>query len=220
MIQKHKLQGLYFEGKKFFTKNLTPGKRFFAESIVKKGGEEFREIDVTRSKLGAALAKKISQIGIKPGDKVLYLGASHGYTPSFVSDIVGEKGFIFALDFAPRVVRELYFLCKKRNNITPILGDANHPEAYLGKVLEVDAIYMDIAQKNQVQIFMKNVNMFLKQGGFAILALKAKSVDVVKNSKKVFKEVKEQLEKEITIVDYRELEPFERDHAFFVCKRK
>jgi len=79
---------------------------------------------------------------------------------------------------------------------------------------------MDIAQKNQEEIFMKNINMFLKPGGFGLLALKARSVDISKKPKQVFKEVREKLEKQITIVDYRELDPFERDHCMFICKKK
>ena len=51
---------------------------------------------------------------IKQNENILYLGASHGYTPSFVSDIVGNNGLVFCLDFAPRVVRDLYMICEER----------------------------------------------------------------------------------------------------------
>lgn len=43
----------------------------------------------TRSKLAAAVAGGISEIYIKPGSKVLYLGAASGTTVSHVADIVG-----------------------------------------------------------------------------------------------------------------------------------
>jgi fibrillarin-like pre-rRNA processing protein len=62
--------------------------------------------------------------------------------------------------------------------------------------------------------------MYLKQGGFGLLALKARSVDVTKKPKQLFKQVRAELEKVYTVVDYRELDPFEKDHAFFVVKRK
>lgn len=42
-----------------------------------------------RSKLGAAILGGVDQIHIKPGAKVLYLGAASGTTVSHVSDIVG-----------------------------------------------------------------------------------------------------------------------------------
>jgi fibrillarin-like pre-rRNA processing protein len=205
-----------------YTKNLTPSKSFFGEELVREGGTEYRSWDVSRSKLGAAIKKGASQTGIKDKDLVLYLGASHGFTPSYVSDIVGKEGFVFCIDNAPRVVRDLVFVCEERINMAPILADANHPEEYKELVTkQVDVVYQDIAQRNQVEIFLKNCNAFLKKGGFGLLAIKARSVDVSKWPKEIFKEVRRQLEQSsMVMVDYRELEPFERDHAFFVCKKK
>lgn len=205
-----------------YTINLTPGKSFFSEELVRIEGIEYRAWDVTRSKLGAAIKKGISQIGIKEKDVVLYLGASHGFTPSYVSDIVGKEGFVFCLDNAPRVVRDLVFVCEERENMAPILADANHPEDYKELVTkQVDIVYQDIAQPNQVEIFLKNCEAFLKKGGFGLLAVKARSIDVSKKPGEVFKEVRKQLEQSSMImVDYRTLEPFEKDHAMFVCKKK
>ena len=204
-----------------YTKNLTPGKSFFSELLVKEGGSEYRAWDVSRSKLAAAIKKGISQIGLKEGDVVLYLGASHGFTPSFVSDMVGKNGFVFCIDVAPRVVRDLVFVCEARENMAPILADANHPEEYKELVAkEADVVYQDISQKNQVQIFLKNCDAYLKKGGFGLLAVKARSIDVTRRPGEIFKQVRAELEKHITIVDYKELDPFERDHAFFVCKKK
>lgn len=205
--------------KTLMTKSLLPGKTFFEEKTVKEKGVEYREWDPTRSKLAAAIVKGVSQIGIKEGSVILYLGASHGYTPSYVSDMVGKDGFVFALDFAPVVARDLVFLCEARSNMAPILADANHPESYKNEVCGVDIVYQDIAQRDQVGIFLKNCDTFLKQGGFGILAVKARSVDVTKRPKEVFNQVRAELEKSITVADYRELDPFEKDHAFFVCKK-
>jgi len=205
-----------------YTKNLTLGKSFFSEELVKEGGVEYRSWDITRSKLGAAIKKGASQIGIKDKDLVLYLGASHGFTPSYVSDLVGNEGFVFCLDNAPRVVRDLVFVCEERTNMAPILADANHPEEYKNLITpQVDVVYQDIAQRNQVNIFLKNCDAFLKKGGFGLLAIKARSIDVTQHPKEIFRQVRKQLEdSSMVIVDYRELDPFERDHAMFVCKKK
>jgi len=205
-----------------YTMNLTPGKRFFAEELVREQGVEFRSWDVSRSKLGAAIKKGISQIGIKDKDLVLYLGAAHGFTPSYVSDLVGNEGFVFCLDNAPRVVRDLVFVCEERVNMAPILADANHPEEYKDLISpQVDVVFQDIAQRNQVGIFLKNCDAYLKRGGFGLLALKARSVDVAKKPREIFRDVRMQLDNSImVVVDYRDLEPFERDHAMFVCKKK
>ena len=60
----------------------------------------------------------------------------------------------------------------------------------------------------------------MKPGGFGLLALKARSVDVSRNPKEIFREIRAKLERELVIVDYRELDPFEMDHAMFVVKKK
>jgi fibrillarin-like pre-rRNA processing protein len=222
--------------KKLLTRNLTPSRTFFDEELVRENGNgaesaqtavEYRVIDPKRSKLAAAIAKGLQQTGIKPGSFVLYLGASHGYTPSFVSDIVGPEGFILCMDFAPRVVRDLVFVCEARENMAPMLADAKQPETYAARVPPegVDVVYQDIAQRGQVEIFVANCDAFLKKGGFGLLAVKARSIDVTKRPVDIFKSIKKEFEtgelaKKYVIVDYRELDPFEKDHAFFVVKKR
>lgn len=221
MIRPHKLKGFYTDGKRLFTKSMAPGKRPFEERVFKDAGVEYRQIDAFKSKLAAAITKGASQVGVKPGDIVLYLGASHGYTPSFMSDIVGEEGFVFALDFAPRVVRDLVFVCNDRENMAPILADANRPESYAHRIMAADYVYQDIAQKNQSEIFIKNCRLFLKKDGFAFLAVKSRSVDIAAKPKQVFARVKEEIErsKELSIVDCKEIDPFQQDHCVFLCKK-
>src|SRR3989338_7801034 len=172
-------------GKKriLYTKSLARGISVYGENLVKESGDEYREWDATRSKLASFIFKGADQISVKPGDVVLYLGASTGTTVSHVSDIVGSDGFIFAVDSAHRVMRNLIFLAEQRTNIAPIIADANKPEEYIDKMCEADFLYQDVAQKNQVEIFLKNSDIFLKQSGFAMLAVKARSVDVTKQPK-------------------------------------
>ena len=79
---------------------------------------------------------------------------------------------------------------------------------------------MDIEQRDRSGIFLKNINAFLKDDGYTLLAVKARSVDVLKGPKQVFYEVREQLEKELVIIDTRKLDPFEMDHMMFICKKK
>ena len=219
-LKEHRFEGIYTDGKRLFTKSIAPGHRPFDERVMKDEGIEYRQWDARKSKLAAAILKGVKEIGLMPGQTVLYLGCSHGYTPSFVSDILGKDGFMFALDFAPRVVRDMVFVSEKRKNIAPIIADANHPESYFYQAGAVDYVYQDIAQKNQAEIFLKNVDMFLKQGGLAFIAVKSRSVDITKKPRTVFEEVRRKLEKELEIIDYRELEPFEMDHCIFVCRKK
>ena len=215
---KERLNGIFESNRMLYTKSITPGVKFFEEETIRENGEEYRNFNPTRSKLAAGAVKGIKETGIQSGSGVLYLGAAHGYTVSFVSDIIGSSGFIFAVDFAPRVVRDLVFVAEKRENIAPILADANRPESYFHRIAAVDVLYQDIAQKNQTEIFLKNAGLFLKKGGYGIIAVKARSIDVTKEPKKIFHEVKNELEKEMAIIDYRILEPFQRAHAIFVLR--
>lgn len=203
----------------FYLVKSNSGETFFGEDMYSFGKDKYREVDVQRSKLFAAIAKGISQLGLKHDSCVLYLGASHGYTVSYLSDMLVD-GEIYALDFAPRVLRDLVVIAQRKENIAPLYKDAAHVQTYADVVPYVDVVFMDIAQKNQVEIFLKNCNHFLKKGGFGLLALKARSVDVTKRPKEIFKLVRRELEKSYVVVDYKELDPFEKDHAFFVVKKK
>lgn len=211
------IEGLLINKGRLLTKNQVPKKTVYQEKLVNIKGTEYREWNPKHSKLAAAIKKKISQLGIKKDSTILYLGCSTGTTVSHLSDLLTE-GFIFALDSSPRVLRELILMAEDRNNIAPILEDAFQTEEFKDKVPKVDIIYQDIAQRNQAEIFIENCKKFLKKGGFAILCLKSRSMDIKKTPKQVYKEVRNQLEKELRVVDFRELDPFQKQHGFFVCK--
>lgn len=224
MIKESVFRGV-FESRKgkrkvLLTKNLVPGVSVYGEKLIKEDSAEYREWDPNKSKLAAAILKGIHQVNLKPDTVVLYLGASTGTTASHVSDIVGKGGFVFAVDSAPRVVRDLVFLCEQRKNMAPILADANQPDTYKDRITEADWMYQDISQKNQVEIFLKNVNAFLKPGRFALLAVKARSIDVTKEPAVLFEQVRLMLEKEVIIADKVVLNPYQKDHCLFVCKKK
>jgi len=217
-MQPHKIFEIYEDRKRIYTKSILPGKTHFEERTVKDKGAEYREFDPKRSKLAAAIVKGCTNIGIRKGDVVLYLGASHGYTCSFVSDIV-QEGLIFGVDPAPRVIRDLVFLSEKRKNIVPILADANHPEQYTNRVCQADIVYQDIAQKNQEEIFIKNCKLFLKKGGYGLLAIKARSIDVKARPKTLFEQIRNNLDKVFKVIDYKILDPFEMDHCMVIIKK-
>lgn len=223
MMQKSKIFEVYESlGKRrqLCTINLVPGINVYGERLIVENDVEYREWDASKSKLAASILKGSPNICIRKNDVVLYLGSASGTTVSHVSDIVGNGGLIFAVDIAPRVMRDLIFLSYQRKNIVPILADSNKVDLLKERISTVDVLYQDVAQKNQLEIFLKNTDFFLKGGGYALLALKARSIDVTKNPKQIFREIKERLEKEMTIIDYRELDPFQRDHAMFICKKR
>jgi len=63
---------------------------------------EYRVWNPFRSKLAASVLAGVDNIHIKPGGKVLYLGAASGTSVSHVSDIVGPTGAVFAVEFSHR----------------------------------------------------------------------------------------------------------------------
>merc|ERR1719394_1150058 len=102
---------------------------------------------------------------MKPGSKVLYLGAASGTTVSHVADLVGKEGTVYAVEFAPRPARQLVRMARQRGNVVPILADARLPNIYRLMVPMVDVVFSDVAQPDQTEIVMKNANHFLKSGG-------------------------------------------------------
>lgn len=222
MIRESRLKGVYEDqhGRKLFTKSLAPGIKVYDEILVRHGGDEYRTWNPNKSKLAAAIMNGCSQIGIKPGSRVLYLGAASGTTVSHVSDIVENNGFVFAVEFSIRSVRNLVLLSEQRKNIAPVFHDANDIGGLSRKVALCDIVFQDIAQKNQTEIFMKNCRVFLKEGGFGLFCVKARSIDVSKNPAVLYKEVWKKLEEELIVADFKRLDPYEKDHCIFIVKKK
>ena len=202
--------------KRIATKSIVKGKKVYDERIIKIGDDEYRIWNPNKSKLAAAIIKGLKVMPIKRDSKILYLGASAGTTPSHVADIA-DKGIVYAIEYAPRIMREFLEVCNDRKNLIPILGDANSPNEYSNIVEEVDVIFEDVAQPNQAEILVKNAKWFLKENGYGMISIKARSVDVVRNPKEIFKEQKEILiNGGFEIIDEINIEPFEKDHIMFV----
>lgn len=221
----HKFAGIYvatFEDgtEKLATKNLAPGKSVYGERLVSWQDIEYRVWDPFRSKLAAAILKGLSTVPIQPNHQMLYLGAASGTTASHISDIVGGSGQVYCVEFSARSIRELVNnVCVFRPNMTPLLEDARMPQRYAMFVSTVDDIYCDIAQPEQAKILADNAEMFLKKGGWVILAVKSQSIDVTKEPSEVYKsETKTLKARGFTIADMVNLEPFEKAHAMVVAK--
>ncbi|MET1159835.1 MAG: fibrillarin-like rRNA/tRNA 2'-O-methyltransferase [Thermoprotei archaeon] len=201
------------------TKNLVPGHRVYGERLFKWEGVEYREWNMYRSKLAGALANGLIEQPIREGHKILYLGAATGTTASHVSDIVGLKGKVYAVEFAPRVMREFILVADVRKNLYPILADARKPHLYRHIVEMVDGIYADIAQPEQAAIVADNADYFLKDGGYLLLAIKARSIDVTKEPSEVYKrEIDTLKQRGFEIIDVVHLEPYDKDHAMVYAR--
>lgn len=209
------------KSKRLATKNLAPTRKVYGERLVKHEGKEYRVWDPFRSKFAAAILKGLGKVPIQLGHKVLYLGAASGTTASHVSDIVGERGHIYCIEFAPRAIRELvHNVCTFRHNMSPILADARVPERYSTLVDKVDNVYCDIAQPEQAKILADNADLFLKLNGWVMLAVKARSIDVTKEPSKIYKgEIETLKDRNYRISEVVHLEPYDKAHAMVVGQR-
>ncbi len=226
IVEPHpKFSGVYYVKQvnttKLATKNLTPGKSVYGERLVNFKSEEFRIWSPYRSKLSAAILSGLNKLPVVPGSTVLYLGAASGTTVSHISDIVLDRGMIYAVEFAPHVSRSLVVLARSRKNIAPIVADARKPDMYSHFVNTVDVLYQDIAQPFQSEIVVKNAEFYAKNNSYILLAIKARSIDVTKDPKSIYKnEIKYLIDHGIEILEQINLDPLEKDHIMILAKYK
>jgi len=147
VVEPHRHPGIFVaRGKEdaLVTLNTTPGKDVYGEKRISVDGPvapdgtkgekiEYRVWNPFRSKLAAAVLGGVDNIWIKPGSKVLYLGAAAGTTVSHVADIVGPTGCVYAVEFSHRPGRDLINMAKSRTNVIPIIEDARHPLKFVGE---------------------------------------------------------------------------------------
>jgi len=187
----------------------TKGEALYGEKVF----GEYRLWNPQRSKL-AALLKKEENVPLRPEQIVLYLGAASGTTVSHLANIVS---LVYAVEFAPRVARDLVRLSERLKNVVPLVADAVRPD--YGHIVElVDFLYQDIAQPNQAEIAITNAEMFLKTGGYACVMIKARSIDVTAKPKAVYKREVKKLEEQLDIMCVHELEPFYKAHAAVIAR--
>ena len=204
------------------TRNLTPGRTVYGERLVRFKKVEYRVWDAFRSKLAAVILKGVRVVPIVAGSRVLYLGAASGTTPSHVSDIVGEAGHVYCVEFASRSIRELVNnVAAYRLNMSPFLEDARFPEKYAMFISgKVDCVYCDIAQPEQAKVLADNADVFLKSSGWVMLAVKAQSIDVTKDPAEIYRlEAKVLKKRGFSVEEIVGLEPYDKAHAMIVAQR-
>jgi len=235
VVEPHRHEGIFVaRGKEdaLVTLNSTPGVAVYGEKRISvevppvpgaentnPGKVEYRVWNPFRSKLAAAVLGGMDNIWIAPGKKVLYLGAAAGTSCSHVSDIVGPTGAVYAVEFSHRPGRDLLGVAKLRTNIVPIVEDARHPLKYRMLVGMVDVVFADIAQPDQARIVALNSHYFLKNGGHAVIAIKASCIDSTAAPEAVFRREVSKLQSEnFKPLEQLTLEPYERDHAVVISE--
>jgi fibrillarin-like pre-rRNA processing protein len=87
-------------------------------------------------------------------------------------------------------------------------------------VEQVNAIYCDVAQPEQARVLADNADMFLADGGWVLLAIKAQSIDVTKEPSVVFKSEAAILEaRGFHIKETVSLESFDKAHIMLVAQK-
>lgn len=211
--------GIYKENQNLYTINGSPGEKVYGEGLYEREGNEYRAWHAKRSKAAAAVKNNLT-LGIEEKDEILYLGAASGTTVSHFSDIA-TKGFIYSVEYSETVARDLVRLAEKRENIAPILGDARNPGEYEDLIDgNVDVVFQDISQSDQAEIFLKNVEKYLREGGIGLFSIKAHSISTSRNEEEVFKQVKDKITRKFDIISETMLEPYEKNHLFIKLRFK
>lgn len=190
----------------------TEGEPVYGEPTV----DGRRVWDAGRSKLGAMLELEMTT-HLAGGESVLYLGAASGTTVSHVADFAGPT---YAVEFAPRPVRDLVDVAESRQNLFPLLADARKPTAYAGVVeSDLDCIVQDVATRGQADVANRNAQ-FLTEDGLLLAAIKARSENVVADPADVFEDVQETLSERYEILETGRLDRYHDDHLGVVARRR
>lgn len=172
----------------------------------------WRAWDISRSKLGVLVDRGID-VGLCESSSVLYLGAATGTTVSHVADVTAP---VYAVEFAPRPMRDLLTVARDRDGLFPLLTDARVPERY-GHVVEsdIDVIVQDVATRDQAAVANAN-HRFLADDGRYVLFVKARSEDVTADPAVVYEDVLETVRESFTVLETESLAPLHDDHLAII----
>jgi fibrillarin-like pre-rRNA processing protein len=173
---------------------------------------EWRAWNPHRSKLGAMLELDVDT-GLAGGETVLYLGAAAGTTVSHVADFAGPT---YAVEFAPRPMRDLLDAARPRDGLFPLLADARSPEEYTHVVEPVDVIVQDVATRGQASVATTNAR-FLHEDGRLLMVIKARSEDVTRDPAAVFSDTLDELREVYELLATERLSPYHDDHLGVVA---
>jgi fibrillarin-like pre-rRNA processing protein len=195
-----------------FTRALGHPPSVYGERVVQRAGDFWRRWDPTRSKLSAALLKGWQGPEPARGERWLYLGAASGTTASHLADLTGNRGAVFAVEKSLRPFSRLLKVAQSYPNLLPILSDARRPEEYFGDVSPVDGLYLDIPQPDQTEIALKNAELFLRDHGKLIFAVKTSSMGRAMSARQHLEVVRRALEPSVDVGAVVDLTPFHRRH--------
>ncbi|KAK1369052.1 hypothetical protein POM88_035144 [Heracleum sosnowskyi] len=146
---------------------------------------EYRVWDPLRSKLGAAILGGVTNIWIKPGIRVLYVGNVCGLTVSNLSDLVGLDGLVYVVGFSDG--DDVVDMAGKRPNVVTITEKYPYFHGnYRMLVGMVDVIFAEIDRchehpPGQLQVLyfkenfiVNNAHFYLRAGGHYMISTQVK----------------------------------------------
>jgi fibrillarin-like pre-rRNA processing protein len=135
-----------------------------------------------------------------------------------VSHVADFAGPTYAVEFAPRPMRDLLDAAETRDRLFPMLADARRPETYAHVVESgVDAIVQDVATRGQATVAVRN-RQFLADDGRLIVAIKARSEDVTAEPEAVFEEALAELRSSYEVLERTRLDPLHEDHLGVIAR--
>jgi fibrillarin-like pre-rRNA processing protein len=187
----------------------TRGEAVYGEPVV----DGWRAWDTRRSKLGAMYERGMEP-GLADADGVLYLGAANGTTASHVADVARV---VYAVEFAPRPMRDLVGVAETRPNLIPLLEDARNPAGYAHVVEgDLDVLVQDVATRGQARVARTN-RQFLADDGRLVAAIKARSEDATRDPDDVFEDALAELRETYELHDTQRLDPVHADHLAVIA---
>jgi len=165
------------------------------------------------SKLSAYLIAGGKNWPFKKDSRVLYLGSAEGNTISYLGEVC-KTNTITAVEISPVAMAELLVLAKEKENIIPCLCDAHFPEKYRIQANNPEIIYQDIAQNDQVDIFIRNCDYFKPKHAFLML----KSQSISKLNEDIFKITKKRLSEIFEKVEIVNISKWAKGHSAYYMK--
>jgi len=146
------------------------------------------------------------------GEAVVYLGAAGGER---AAAIARQATSVLAVEKSPVAGLRLVERAKAQADLVPVVGDARQPEAYGPLVPELGLLVQDVAQPDQVEIFLDNADRFQPDRGY--LAVKARSIAVDRPPEQVFDRARERVAEEADVREIVSLDPHHEDHVMIVA---
>ncbi|KAK1387233.1 hypothetical protein POM88_015411 [Heracleum sosnowskyi] len=192
--------------------NLIPGEALYGEEFIFAQNEDGTEVEYRlwnplRSKLANAIMCGVTNIWVKPGSRILYLGDDAcQITISHLSDLVGLDGLVYVVGLSNVAVN----MAEKRSNVIVVFEKPSCHWKYRMVVGMVDVIYADIVNP-EVYTIINNASFYLRAGGHYMVYTQVNNIYLTSRGKDPF--ANHHQRKEFTPIEVVTLEPIHRAYA-------